>query len=792
MDRSAITVLGTFVLSIWLTAVAGAATITGQLTNRETGEKLSNATVRVLNSGKATTTNADGAYRLLLEPGRHTLKYSHVGYYSETIELSLPDSGVVVDTSLIPTLIITAPVVVYDRQYSRAQEIILEAIRRKQEILNRLGEYSYKAYTKAVVTNETKPDSIEIMLITETQSESFWARPDKYKEIIVARRQSANLDPTENLVSIGEILNFNANRLDLGKYEVVSPVADDALNFYDYYLLDSTWIDTHKVYRLEVEAKNQADPLVQGELLIADSTFDVVGVDVGFNEGVRTPFVSNLRYKQTLAQFDSQYWMPVEIAFSAIIEIKFPGIPDKIGFDVRASINDYSFEADVPDVRFDQYVLEVAESADEFDSTAWFGRQIIPLTAAELRGYERIDSLEHAPRPLGKKLLLAGAGLIFLLASEEGERFYHFNRVEGPYTGIELNYDGTGSGLDLWLKGGYAFDARLPQYKIAGRYNVDGRARLNFGVEYSREVKKWEILTSNEYNPTIEALFFKTDPLNFYEKNGALAYVGASPVAHVMAYASVMSHNYRSHSVATNFSLFGNTEPYRPNPNISDGRISSGRFTLQLDSRKLWKNKGRINTFWSEQYTLLTFGAEYSSPDFLSSDFDYRRYWVSFYRRQRTLGMGMTNLWLFGGSATRDLPIQRYYNYAFFDGEPIGEASRFQTVGANYFSGTRSAYAYLRHDFDQYLFRKSGIPLIRNIPFTLNVYGGAFVAEFDDHSYNAGDVKLRNTKEPYTEIGFGLGNLTPFLSIFNMAAYFTWQLSDYDTNDFTFRVGFGF
>ena len=44
----------------------------------------------------------------------------------------------------------------------------------------------------------------------------------------------------------------------------------------------------------------------------------------------------------------------------------------------------------------------------------------------------------------------------------------------------------------------------------------------------------------------------------------------------------------------------------------------------------------------------------------------------------------------------------------------------------------------------------------------------------------------------YRELGFGVGNLTPYLAPFNLALFFTWQLSDYDTNDFWITWGVRF
>jgi hypothetical protein len=82
---------------------------------------------------------------------------------------------------------------VYGRQYEPGEQIIVEAIRRKKEILAKLKQFSCDAYTKMVVRDMKKPDSTNIFLITESQVSCFWEAPDRYKEIIRAREQSANI-----------------------------------------------------------------------------------------------------------------------------------------------------------------------------------------------------------------------------------------------------------------------------------------------------------------------------------------------------------------------------------------------------------------------------------------------------------------------------------------------------------------------------------------------------------------------------------------------------------------------
>jgi hypothetical protein len=78
---------------------------------------------------------------------------------------------------------------------------------------------------------------------------------------------------------------------------------------------------------------------------------------------------------------------------------------------------------------------------------------------------------------------------------------------------------------------------------------------------------------------------------------------------------------------------------------------------------------------------------------------------------------------------------------------------------------------------------------LKHVPFKLSVHGGAFWTDFVNHTAQPGDENVRIAPRAYSEIGFGLANLTPFLMPINMALYFTWQLSDYDTSLFQISLG---
>jgi hypothetical protein len=135
------------------------------------------------------------------------------------------------------------------------------------------------------------------------------------------------------------------------------------------------------------------------------------------------------------------------------------------------------------------------------------------------------------------------------------------------------------------------------------------------------------------------------------------------------------------------------------------------------------------------------------------------------------------------------VPPQRYVTVDFGMQTLTYQQNGFNTLRETNYTGTRGALLAFRHDFDRLLFAKSGLPLVRQLPFTFSLHGGVFWTDFINHVPNPVDTLFTTARKPYTELGFGLGNLTPFLSPINLAVHFTWQLSAYPTNGF--RFGFG-
>ena len=764
------------------------AVIVGTVYDSLSGARLRLVIVRVLETGASTLTDDAGRYRVTAPPGVLHLTVRQIGYEPASLAVTA-SPGVTRRDVYLQSVAFALPPVTVTTTEDPARRIIRAAIARKHELYRELHDYQYQAAVKFVVRDLAKPpdSAASVLLITETRTSAYWEHPDRYQETILARRQSSNLSAENNLVTVGEIVNFNKERIVLRRYSLVSPIADDALDFYDYHVLDTLAVDGRRVFRLALRPQSDASPLFVGVIDIADSTYDVLAVDVGVNRTVRFNFVRNIRYRQRLRDMGDGRWMPYEIRLTGEVHIgvPHPGIPGDLAFEHNAALGDFRFDAGnrPPDLR--EVRLVVSDRADRPDSALWAGPRTIPLTAAESSAWARIDSLERVPPSFGARLV-AGVGTAVFLSTDPD--FFHFSRVDGAFVGLGPTWHPS-AGLTLDTKLGYATGSERWQYRAGAQWRLSQARRAWIGASYYDETVNRPTFVSRTYNPTYRALLFRVDPLDYYRERGLTLVAGAKLVTFTRLELSYNDLRQTTLPVVTDYSVFSTHHIQRPNPIILDGTLRSISGTFTYDSRSQLRTRGADVYLPSLAWTRLTLGAELAAHDVLGSDFAFRRYSVRLERRQRTFNFGVTTFLAAGGIATGWVPPQRYFAVDFGMRALTFQTGGFNTPGDTNYSGTRAAMFTVRHDFDRLLFAKSRLPLIRSLPVTLSVHGGAFWTDFHNHPPNPGDSLLFTAPHAYTEAGFGLGNLTPFLSPLNLAVHFTWQLSHYPTRRFRFALG---
>jgi hypothetical protein len=765
--------------------------LVGTVRDSLTGNTVPYAVVGIV-GGESAVADQQGRFSLDAISAPVKLQVRVIGFRAATLDVGGNDDRTGLEVFLHRIPVALSDIMITGDWVNPAHRIIRGAIARKQELRDRINDYRYEAYTKLLIRDAARHrDSTDsVVLITETQSSAYWQKPDQYQETILGRRQSSNITAENNLVSVGEIVNFSKDRIDLEKYSVVSPTADDALDHYDYFILDTLDIDGWTAIRLAIEPRSQARPLFAGMIDITDSSFDVLAIDVRGNSAIRYDFVESIRYQQRMSEIQSSYWMPTLITFSGSIKlgVPLPGLPREMNFSHEATLTEFRFdEGDAPST-LGEYLVVVDDGADDLDSLEW--REIRPYTLPGVEGaaYDRIDSLEQRPRSVGGMIGLGLFGALFLSSQSD---FFHFNRAEGAYLGAGTTLRNLSPDWIVRAKSGYAIGLDEWQHRYGFNYRVSETQRWWVGATYRDEVRGRPSLVSGGVNATQLALLAKRDPLDYYHEQGWSVSTSAKVTNFTTVGVSYNDFSQASVGVNSGYSFFDKDRPLRSNPPIVDGKLRSFSGTFSFDSRPRLKTKGRDFVFNFIVQTQVRFGIEYANSALISSDFDFTRVYASLHRVQRTFNLGLTTIDAFAGTSSGQLPPQRYFTVDFGNGLLFQRAG-FNTMDDQNFSGNRAAMFAINHDFDQQLFRRSRIPLIEKIPFTVSVHGGAFWTELSERLETALPpirLPVRTARGGYAELGFGLANLTPMIAPFNFATWFTWQLTDHATSRFKLRFG---
>ena len=273
--------------------------IEGKITDRRTKRPLPFANIQILETTLGTSSNVDGKYLLKLEKGNYKLVASYIGYKSDTISLKL-NMDVPINFKLNRISVRLKEVTVLPKE-NPALAIIRRAIKAKEERNRKLNSYKFNAYTKGIIktTQDISATSnsvgfgvgirdtakLRITGILENESRGFFKQPNNYKEEIVAQKQSANFPSSVNMLTGGIVIqNFYSDDVQFFGRELISPIAEGALDYYYYFIRDTLAIDNQTVFKIQFEPDYKSDPGFYGTLYITDGTFNLIKLDVNLND----------------------------------------------------------------------------------------------------------------------------------------------------------------------------------------------------------------------------------------------------------------------------------------------------------------------------------------------------------------------------------------------------------------------------------------------------------------------------------------------------------------------------
>ncbi len=774
--------------------------LSGKVTDKFDNTELAYSNIRIADTYLGTSANIEGTFELLLDRGEYKLITSYLGYLTDTTRIDLSKSTFV-EIKLEPVSIELPQVTVLPGE-NPAKEIIRRAIEAKNLRDEKLNSYIFNAYTKgnAKTTEDisSRDNSIglsiggvdsaqlKISAIIESESKGYFEKPDNYKEFIIARKQSANLPSSINVLTGGRLVqNFYSDDIEYFGRPLPTPIADNALDYYFFYLEDTLALDKQNVFQIYFEPDDRSDPGFFGKIFIADGTFNLIEVDMKLNKAANPGGIFDfVNISQQFLPYADDIYMPIDYRIS--LEGNFLNLV-KFGFELNSIFYNYEINNDIDDDIFDMALVTVMPEADTRDSIYWQSVQSIPNTAEEISAYRRIDSLEAIPVTFWDRFSPLASSIYF--SDNYGMtgplNLYHFNRVEGHTLNFGVFADNVfnrrlDAGIDLAY--GFADKKFKPEFEaeyLIGDYRT---TRISFSAYDKITDLFGESIEYNNLTSTVFNLFSKYDFRDYYYTKGFNFNVSGEVFPILTLGFGYINRTDNSAAVNTDFSFFAKDKIYRTNQQIFESKTNAVTTSFKLDFRKYIEDGYFRRRIGSGAVPVLRGEAIFSRKDVLKSSLDFNIYKLGLSGNFNTFGSASMRYGIKGVYSDGPVPFQML---TALPGNinSGGKDFTFRTLKIGEVFGDRIIMLNLQHNFGDELFRLLSIPILKDSEIQLTGYFNTALLDISNKSAAILPVNYTSFKHPFMEAGFGVGHL-----LFPLVFEFTWKLNYLGKDNFVFGI----
>ena len=404
-------------------------------------EALPFTSVYIKNTTYGTTTNFKGEYFFEFEKGSYTVVYSFIGYkpLERKIEITSNKDVLVLDVVLEEDVALLVGVEIVAKTKDRAKIIMKKVRKNREKYLNAVNQYTCKTYLKASLEKEpiikNKIDSLSViytneedkeerlkkekMNLIETISTTYYKKPNKYKEIIEAHHDYAEVhDPIGNSVSFGMDIgeadiaaetgehknsnliytgisdaefNFYKNQISFSAVSpkpFISPLASSSSLSYSYDYKGTIIENGKKVFQIQVIPRFKNEALFYGSIFIEDSTWALKSVDLNFNKSVMVN-CSSLKLIQNYKHIQGDVYLPNRRELYYDI---FNGSNNIIG-NTRVNHSEYDLSPIADKKIFNSEIKKYSVDAFDKDELYWAKKRPLILKENEIELIHEYDSL---------------------------------------------------------------------------------------------------------------------------------------------------------------------------------------------------------------------------------------------------------------------------------------------------------------------------------------------------------------------------------------------------------------
>lgn len=792
--------------------------IRGRVTDSETNNGIPFANIFFKGTLQGTSTDFDGNYFIKTEEAFDSLYVSMLGFKSKAKKVKKGKEQVL-DFQLSPEALVLTTVIVEPGE-NPAIPIVEKTIDRKAKFnFETINLLSFRSYTKQEVDIDnvtermrkrkilrpltTMWDEMDSLVGNDAKANLPVAMSEVLSDITIykvgnRKREDVNAVKVKFVgMKDGEAgaqltgtdfsnYNFNTNIVIISTKEFLSPIADRALLFYNYHLVDTVELDGQVCYKIDVIPKNAMDPCFKGSIWIVDSVFALKQLDLEITKDVNFNLVDRARISQRLIQTDVGKYIPVQ----SRVMVDYANVTKRL---VSLMITTYNSLKDVNtninrDSTFFNTRLNFAEDAISKDSSYWQQARHEPLSKLEEKSYAMIDTVRAIP------FIKHGVNILYFLFSGYKDigpvdvghymYLYGYNAYEGDR--LKLNFRTNNKFSKKWVLRGYgAYGFRDNGFK----YNLQLERILTrnpwskAGVQYRDDI---DIIGSNF--SVSNNINLGQPPANLYSLGTQLQNI--SRLVKKQEYRAWYERDL-SFGISSRFT-FQNIRTTPLFPVAYNGDVYSifqqrsfsitelvADMRMAVRERFIQNGNERISVGGKRSPVI---GVVYTVAlkNVLDGDFYYHKVTTSYDNRFRFGPWGNTRLSVKAGKVFSEIPytllnVHRGNETPFYASTVFNAMNFFEFVSDQYIE------TFVQHHFNGLFFNR--IPLIKKLHLRevlgVNAVYGSLSKK--NKLFNAGNTFTELSSKPYAEVSAGIENI---LDIFRVDFIYrlSYNTTTYKTN----------
>src|ERR1019366_2621960 len=313
--------------------------ITGKVTDKKTGLPLISCSVYALNSGNGVITDEKGKYTLTISDKTDSIAVSMIGYKSITKAVTKEAEQQINFKVDFAADEMAEVIVSIKSKYTKAQRLILKVIKNKPvndafdnktlqcQVYDKM-EVDLKNLPEKLQNNrlmrplafafnnqDTTKDNDKLLpvFISEINSNYYYRKSPEKDRFDYTAIKSSGFDNKSILTFIDGLykkINIYDNNIKLVDVNFVSPIADNALTFYEYHILDTVYFDNHRCIQVQFAPLHFGSNTFNGFLWIADTSFAIKSLVMHMDKNANINFVKKFEISQFFQAENQEKFLP--------------------------------------------------------------------------------------------------------------------------------------------------------------------------------------------------------------------------------------------------------------------------------------------------------------------------------------------------------------------------------------------------------------------------------------------------------------------------------------------------